>query len=83
MDQQAETDGLPGVATLERLTGPQRGKVTWLASDTIDVFDAGPHSIRVSDARAGEPAPHVLARLHRSGDTYEIEVLEDKVEGRW
>ena len=66
-------DNAPLAVALEHMTGPSRGSVTWLNSSTLDVtLDAGSF-IHILEAQAGEPRKDLIARLHRVGDTYEIE----------
>jgi S1-C subfamily serine protease len=66
------------VAALEHLTGPSRGSVSWLSESALDVILAPGRHIRVASARPGEPRENLVARLHRSGDTYEIEAPEGR-----
>jgi len=66
-------DNAPLAVALEHMTGPSRGSVTWLNSSTLDVtLDAGCF-IHILEAQAGEPRKDLIARLHRVGDSYEIE----------
>ncbi len=64
------------VAALEHLTGPSRGTVTWLSGSALDILLSPGQIIHVSEARPGEPRDDLVARLHRAGDTYEIEAPE-------
>lgn len=71
-------DNAPLAVALEHMTGPSRGSVTWLNSSTLDVtLDAGCF-IRILEAQAGEPRKDLIARLHRVGDSYEIEATAGK-----
>ena len=63
-------------ATLEHLTGPSRGTVTWLSASALDISLSSGRLIHVSEARPGEPPDDLVARLHRAENTYEIEVPE-------
>ena len=67
-------------AAFEHLTGPARGTATWLNSSaaTLDVLLSNRRRMRVSQADGALADEAVVARLHRSGETYEIEALEDK-----
>lgn len=68
----------PLAVALEHMTGPSRGSVTWLNSSTLDVtLDSGCF-INIVEAQAGEPRKGLIARLHRVGDTYEIEATVGK-----
>ncbi len=67
-----------GATTLEHLTGPSRGTVTWLSGSTLDISLRTNLFLRVSEARPGEPRDDLVACLHRADDTYEIEVLEGR-----
>jgi S1-C subfamily serine protease len=60
-------------ASLEILTGPARGTASWLSGNAIEVSLNDADMIRVAEA-GSEPLPEgIVARLHRSGDGYEIE----------
>ena len=66
-----------GSAALEHLTGPSRGKVTWLNESAVDLYLSSGRLIGVSPAQPGLPATGLIARLHRAADSYEIEVSDD------
>ena len=57
---------------LEHMTGLRRGTVAWLESATLDVLMETDRTIRISVAKPEQRAG-LVARLHRSGDSYEIE----------
>ncbi|HJO68109.1 MAG TPA: trypsin-like peptidase domain-containing protein [Rhodospirillales bacterium] len=78
MEDGRDATPLTGVAALEHLTGPSRGKVTWLSASTSDISLSPGRFIRVLEARPSEPREDLVARLHRAEDTYEIEVPEDR-----
>ncbi|GHF37157.1 trypsin-like peptidase domain-containing protein [Seohaeicola zhoushanensis] len=62
----------PAIA-LEHMTGLMRGALTWLDASTLDVLL---DSDRLTEVRPTEPGPdpaHLVARLHRVGDSYEVE----------
>lgn len=64
-------------ASLEILTGPARGTASWLTESTLEVSLNPDDMIRVAAAGAEPLQDGVVARLHRSGDSYEIEALQD------
>ncbi len=64
-------------ASLEILTGPARGTASWLAGRTLDVSLDETDMIRIAEAGSEPLQDGVVARLHRSGESYEIEALED------
>lgn len=76
MTQENGTESQHAVAALEHLTGPSRGTITWLTGSVLDVSLGASQFIHVSDARAGEPRRDLVARLHRAGESYEIEAVE-------
>ncbi len=78
MEDERITAPIAGAAALEHLTGPSFGKVTWLSASTVDISLTPERFIRVSEAHPGEPSEDLIARLHRAGDTYEIEVPEER-----
>jgi S1-C subfamily serine protease len=67
-------------AAFEHLTGPGRGTATWLNSSgaTLDVLLSDRRRLRVSPADGALADETAVARLHRAGETYEIEALEDR-----
>ena len=65
-------------ASLEILTGPARGTAAWLSEETLDVSLDEAEQIRVSEAGSEPLADGVFARLHRAGDSYEIEAREHR-----
>lgn len=67
-------------AAFEHLTGPGRGTATWLNSSaaTLDVLLSDRRRVRISPADGALADETVVARLHKAGETYEIEALEDK-----
>jgi len=64
-------------ASLEILTGPARGTASWLTGATLEVSLNDEDMIRVAEVGSNPLENGVVARLHRSGDSYEIETLED------
>ncbi len=71
-------DHLAATASLEILTGPARGTASWLSEATLDVSLDETEQVRVAAAGSEPLADGVVARLHRAGDSYEIEAREDR-----
>jgi S1-C subfamily serine protease len=63
-------------ASLEILTGPARGTASWLSGTALDISLNDAEMIRVAEAGSEPLEDGVVARLHRSGDGYEIEARE-------
>jgi S1-C subfamily serine protease len=63
-------------ASLEILTGPARGTASWLSGSALDISLNEEEMIRVAEAGSEPLIDGVVARLHRSGDGYEIEARE-------
>lgn len=63
-------------ASLEILTGPARGTASWLSGPALDISLNEEDMIRVAEAGSEPLEDGVVARLHRSGDGYEIEARE-------
>lgn len=78
MEGERITTPIVGAAALEHLTGPSHGKVMWLSASAIDISMTPRRFIHVADSRPGEPSEDLIARLHSAGETYEIEVPEDR-----
>jgi S1-C subfamily serine protease len=64
-------------ASLEHLTGPARGTASWLIGTTVDVSLGSGHMIRIAEPDSELPQDTIVARLHRSKGSYEIEALND------
>ncbi|MDH3387823.1 MAG: serine protease [Gammaproteobacteria bacterium] len=62
-------------ASLEILTGPARGTASWLTGATLEVSLNDADMIRIAEAGSAALQDGIVARLHRSGDSYEIEAL--------
>lgn len=60
-------------AFLENLTGPSRGRITWLSSDQSRVAIGTDRVLQIDQAAAS--SPDARAQLSWSGETYEIEAL--------
>ena len=67
----------PGTALLEVLTGPARGTAVWLGEPTLDVSLDEEDMIRVAEAGSEPLRDGLVARLHRAGDSYEIEAIDE------
>jgi S1-C subfamily serine protease len=76
MEAAADQTAPPTVAALDHLTGPSRGTVSWLAESAVDVVLTPNLRVRISETRPGPPRPGLVARLHRAGESYEIEAPE-------
>lgn len=63
-------------ASLEILTGPARGTASWLSGSALDISLNEEEMIRVAEVGSEPLIDGVVARLHRSGDGYEIEARE-------
>jgi len=63
-------------ASLEILTGPARGTASWLSGTALDISLNEADMIRVAEAGSEPLKDGVVARLHRSGDGYEIEARD-------
>ena len=58
MDTAVDTgDRLPATASLEHLTGPSRGRVSWFAASALDVSLESNCVIHISESVAGDPGP--------------------------
>jgi len=66
------------VAGLEHITGPSRGTVTWLSGSDLDVLLSPNRVFHIANSRPGETQEDLVARLHRTGNAYEIETLDHK-----
>lgn len=66
----------PATAALEHLTGPARGTAAWLNGAALDISLDDDRWIRVSESEGVQPDETVVARLHGSEDTYEIQAFE-------
>ena len=63
-------------ASLEILTGPARGTASWLSGTALDISINDDDMIRIDEAGSELLQNGVVARLHRSGNGYEIEARE-------
>ena len=64
-------------ASLEVLTGPARGTACWLSGTTLDLSLDEADMIRVAEAGSEPLRDGVVARLHRAGEAYEIEAIDE------
>ncbi len=76
-DDSGKRDSANATASLEILTGPARGTASWLTDATLDVSIDDDDMIQVASAGVDPLQDGVVARLHRSGDSYEIEAREN------
>ncbi len=76
-DDRSQKDSLNATASLEILTGPARGTASWLSEATLEISVDDEDMIQVSTAGTTPLENGLVARLHRSGDSYEIEALQD------
>ncbi len=63
-------------ASLEHLTGPARGTASWLSGDALDVSSSDDYVLRIAQP-SDDSSTRILARFHKSGQSYEIEPCED------
>ncbi|TDJ20752.1 MAG: hypothetical protein E2O65_01445, partial [Gammaproteobacteria bacterium] len=63
-------------ATLDHLTGSARGTATWLSGAALDVSLSEDRLVRITESGGEQPDGEIIARLHRSEETYEIEARE-------
>ena len=61
-----------GVAVLDHLTGPSRGRRTWVAADAVDLSMTPSRLIHCRETRGGVAPDGLVARLRRSGRSYEL-----------
>ena len=69
--------GPPPVAALEHLTGPMRGTTTWIAEKDISITLSPSRIIHVVPGPVAANDSGLIARLRRSGDSFEIETTGD------
>ena len=79
MDEISDNLAVTQIATasLEHLTGSERCTVSWLTGIAVDVSLSDDHRIRIVEPDSELALDTVIARLHRSGDSYEIEARND------
>jgi serine protease Do len=65
------------IAVLEYTTGPARGKNSLLSAAAVDVLLTDDRLVHLVEASIEEPLQNLIARLHLSGPTYEIEAFEE------
>lgn len=74
-----DTEADAFVASLEHLSGPACGATTWLGAVPLDVFFDPKGVLKVAKTRAGKAREGLIARLHPSGDSYEVEAPEGRL----
>jgi serine protease Do len=78
---ETETESEPaaaGAIALEHLTGPSRGRVTWLSGADLDISLGDNRILRFEKTGTGAIPDGLLARLHQADGTYQIEAYEDQ-----
>ena len=60
-------------ASLEHLTGPARGTVSWLLGRQLDISLSKNEIISLSESKGDIPPEGIIARLRHTGDGYHIE----------
>lgn len=80
MDEKSDNLATTQIATasLEHLTGSVRCTVSWLTGIAVDVSLGDDHMIRIGEPDSELPQDTIVARLHRAGDSYEIEARNDQ-----
>ncbi len=78
MSDQTATNLPVRIAALEHLTGPSRGRVTWLDGIALDVSVGSDHIIHVAETHDHEIHDNLIARLSYVDDHYEVESAEDE-----
>jgi len=64
-------------AVIRHLSGQRRGQVETVTGKTLEIFVGDNMDVRILSPAAGE-SPGCVARLHRAGPTYELEVVADQ-----
>jgi serine protease Do len=64
-------------ASLEHMTGPARGTVSWLFGPVLDVSLSKNEIISISECNDDIPPEGTIARLRHTGDSYHIEACSD------
>jgi S1-C subfamily serine protease len=79
MDENSDNLATTQIATasLEHLTGPARCTASWLIGIAVDVSLGKDNMIRIAESESELPQDTIVARLHRSADSYEIEARND------
>ncbi len=66
------------IAALEHITGPSRGRVTWLEGSPIDLILGPDRFVRIARLEPGKSVPGLIAHIRRSADGFEIEAVEGR-----
>jgi len=79
MDESSEQSSREPIVTaaFEHLTGPARGTATWVSGSTLDICLHDDHRIQISESATTSAEAAIVARLHRSEETFEIEAREE------
>jgi serine protease Do len=67
-----------GAIALEHLTGPSRGRVTWLSGADLDISLGDNRILRFERTGSGPTPDGLLARLHQVDGAYQIEAHKDQ-----
>jgi len=75
MDESSEPSDHVAIVTaaFEHLTGPARGTATWISGTTLDICLQDDHRIHIAESATASTKAAIVARLHRSEKTFEIE----------
>jgi len=79
MDGRNENELLIGPAALAHLTGPSRGSMTWLSGSTLSVHLSRERIVSVLRKHPDEERANLIAWLHPTEDSYNLEVCEGQV----
>jgi len=77
MNDDADLEEPPAIAALHHLTGPSRGRTSWLSLAQHDVVVRPDGDIRIVGEPDGGPVPACRARFRRTGGTYLVEPSGD------
>ncbi len=68
----------PPVMALEHLTGPMRGTTTWITNNDISITLSPSRIVHVVPGAVAATDSALIARLRRSGDSFEIEAVDGR-----
>ncbi|MEQ8667219.1 MAG: trypsin-like peptidase domain-containing protein [Rhodospirillales bacterium] len=77
-DQPQVTATDTGVAVLEHLTGPSRGRRTWIAADAVDIALTPSSMVHCRETRNGLAPDGLVARFRRRDGSYELIAAADQ-----
>lgn len=61
-----------GIGVLEHLTGPSRGRVTWLSAQSTDVALTPARLVYATETRTRRGPGGLVARFQRAGSTFDV-----------